>query len=424
MSEDREHVGNLSERVAAQLQSISLPMHDVNGMMRHILDCLGAMRARLEEDAEVSPETLKTFTESCKIILDDMNEFDPIDTESGIKYLISAFPDPRKKRDGRSWLPLHWASAIHSTEPAVMKELIADLPLQLTKGHLHCETTNTLQSSSTSMSGGDEANPAVPNYMGLLPLHLASSLRHPSLQNIQLLVRKAPEALLMPDHRGWLPLHWCAFNNRSTETMQFLLSAQPEAAYEVNKKGKLPFQLSAYNRYTIMMDLLLAENAEAIHALDYNGNTPLHDAAKSLNYEGARKLLAMKPEMNRVRNFREELPIHKVFSFIPPESSRLYHRQFETLKAILNFNPEVAALPDRNDSLPLHLAVFHNCSPQIIEYVHAVYPSATLVRDNQGNLPIHYAGNNAEVKRLLMKSAPQLTKAGITTTFTRFAITS
>lgn len=411
---ERENFGNLSERVENHLQGLSLPMHDINGLMRNIIDSLGALRYRLEEDGETSPETLKTFTESCKIILDDMSGFDPIDNESGLKFLISTFPDPRKKRDGRSWLPLHWASAIHSTEPDVLKELVGDLPIQLKKGHLHCESTISLATEGVSRSASD--------YMGLLPLHLACSLRHPNLQNVQLLVKRCPEALQMPDHRGWLPIHWCAFNNRHSEVMQFLIQSYPDACYEVNKKGKLPFQLAAFNRYTIMMDLLLAENAEAIHGLDYNGNTPLHDAAKSLNYEGCKKLLAMKPEMNRVRNFREELPIHKVFSFIPKDSPRLFHRQFETIKAILNFNPEVSALPDRNNSLPLHLAVFFNCSLEVVQYIHAVYPSATLVRDNQGNLPVHYANSsNVEVKQLLLQASPQLAKAGITTTFSRFA---
>lgn len=409
---ERENFGNLSERVESHLQSLSLPMHDVNGLMRHILDSLGALRSRLEEDGETTPETLKTFSESCKIILDDINGFDPIDNESGLKYLISAFPDSRKKRDGRSWLPLHWASAIHSTEPEVLRELISDLPIQLTKGHLHCETTPL----------NSNPEPASHEYLGLLPLHLACSLRHPNLQNIKLLVKKGPDALRLPDHRGWLPIHWCAFNNRHSEVMQFLIQSYPDACYEVNKKGKLPFQLSAYNRYTIMMDLLLAENAEAIHGLDYNGNTPLHDAAKSLNYEGCKKLLAMKPEMNRARNFKEDLPIHKVFSFIPRDSPRLYHRQFETIKVILNFNPEVAALPNRNNSLPLHLAVFYQCNFEVVQYIHSVYPSATLVRDNQGNMPIHYTNSsNLEVKQLLLQASPQLAKAGITTTFSRFA---
>lgn len=398
----------ISDRVHSHFHSVALPAHDMHHLMRHILDCLGALKVRLEEDVEVAPSMLKTFSESCKLILDHVTDFEPIDNESAIKYLVEAFPDEKKRQDGRSWLPVHFAAAVHSTEPEVMKGMIIERPLQLLKGHLHCDIVAT------------EDTPLHESYKGMLPIHLIVSLRHPNFTNVQLLVRKAPESLSLPDNRGWLPLHWCAFNNRSMEVMQYLLHSYSDAVFEVNKKGKLPFQLAAFNQYTIMMDLLLAENPEAIDGMDYNGNTPLHDAAKSLNHEAAKKLLALKPDLNRTRNFKEDLAIHRVFSFISKDSHRLQHRQFETIKAILNFNPEVAALPDRNDSLPLHLAVFHHCTYEIVEYIYNIYPSAALVKDNHGKVPIQYV-NNAEVKKLLLKSSPPLVRAGITDTFSRFA---
>lgn len=50
---------------------------------------------------------------------------------------------------------------------------------------------------------------------------------------------------------------------------------------------------------------------------------------------------------------------------------------------------------------------------------HAVYPSATLVKDNTGRLPVHYV-NDLDVKRLLMKASAPLSRAGITDSFSRF----
>ena len=100
---------------------------------------------------------------------------------------------------------------------------------------------------------------------------------------------------------------------------------------------------------------------------------------------------------------------------------RLFHRQLETVKALLSVNPEVAALPDRNDSLPLHLAVFHHSPYEVIEYIYNIYPSAALQRDSEGKLPIHYV-TSAAVKKLLMKSSPPLVKAGLTDTFSRFLL--
>jgi hypothetical protein len=48
-----------------------------------------------------------------------------------------------------------------------------------------------------------------------------------------------------------------------------------------------------------------------------------------------------------------------------------------------------------------------------------VYPSATLVKDNTGRLPVHYV-NDAEVRKLLMKASAPLARVGITDSFARF----
>lgn len=123
--------------------------------------------------------------------------------------------------------------------------------------------------------------------------------------------------------------------------------------------------------------------------------------------------------MNTVRNFKEQLPIHRLFSFIPKDSFRLQKRQFECLKTICNINPEVLSFPDRSSQLPLHLAVISQASHEVIEYIYSIYPSGALIRDSYGKLPIHYC-NNAIIKKLLMKASPPLVKVGITDTFSRF----
>lgn len=399
----------LSDRLQVHLRSITLPLHDINGLMRHILDSLATLKGRLAEEAESTPEDINVFTNSCKMLLDDISKFDPIDNESAINFLVDdAFPDDAKRMDGRGWLPVHWAAAIHSTETEVMKKMISERPVHLLKGHLHCIAPT-----------GDGDIPLNDTFRGLLPLHLIVSLRHPNINNIQQLIDKEPSTVSLADHRGWLPIHWCAYNNRHPEVMQYLLKLYPDGAYEVNKKGKLPFQLAAVNTFTLMLDLLLSENPECIDAIDYNGNTPLHDAAKAFNYEGVKKLLLLQPQLNKKKNFREELPLHRAFSFIPKESSRLHHRQFETIKAILSVNPEAAAIPDRDNALPLHLAIFHHSNIEVVEYVYNIYPSATLIQDNQGKLPVHYA-TTSDIRTLLLKSAPPLLKAGITDNFAKY----
>lgn len=396
----------LSDRVDQQFQAVGLPVHDINGMMRHILDCFGALKVRISEEP-FSPALTTTFGNAVRAFVDHITGYDLIDSESGMKFLMESFPDDSKRRDGRNWLPLHWAAAVHNTEPDHLKAILQERPYAVQKGHMPFDNS------------ADE-EPGVLSYRGMLPLHFAVAVKHPILPNIRALINARPDVMELPDQRGWLPIHWCAYNSRSPETLRLLITKFPDGVYIANKKGKLPFQLSAYNRSTDIMEQLYQQNPEAVEGLDYNGNTPLHDAAKSFNTEGLVKLFNYKYDFARIRNFREQLPMHKAFSFIPADSSRLHSRHLETINTLLRMNPETASLPDMNDSLPLHLAVYHNSSYEVVEALYNVFPSATLVKDNTGRLPVHYC-SDLRIKRLLMKTSNPLSKAGMTDSFSRFA---
>lgn len=402
----------LADRVDEHFRTNRLALQDVNGMMRLILDSLGALRYRLQEEETVSHAMINVFGNAVRTIIDDITGYEHIDNESAMKYLFESFPDENKRRDGRNWLPLHWAAAIHNTTTEDIQTIIKERPLAAVKGHMHFMETRTEDQVSDVM-------PEESAYRGLLPIHLICSLKYPIIPSVQALVRASTKSLMYPDNRGFLPMHWCAYNCAVPDCMKLLIRANPDPCFSVNKKGKLPFQLCAYNRCVDMVDLLYVENPESVHGLDYNGNSPMHDAAKSFNYEVIPKLWAHNNELCRVRNFREQLPIHKAFSYIPNGSTRLIFRHLETIKALLKCNPETASLQDSNDSLPLHLAVFYNSSIDVVREIYNVYPSGALVRDSQGKLPIQYV-SNAEVKKLLMKASPPLMKAGLTDSFARF----
>mmetsp|Transcript_15071 Transcript_15071/g.33229 ORF Transcript_15071/g.33229 Transcript_15071/m.33229 type:complete len:311 (-) Transcript_15071:736-1668(-) len=299
----------LSDRVDAHFRHVGLPLHDCNGMMRHILDCLGALKVRLSEEEE-SEALVQVFGGAVGTIVAHITHAEPIDAQSAVTMLLDCFPDDMKRRDGRGWMPLHWAAAVHDTDAGVFQAICAERPVQATKGHLHCT---------------DEV-PGESPYKGLLPIHLAVSVQHPIIANIRNLLEINSDTLALPDHRGWLALHWCAYNCRDADILKLLIRRYGDGVYTSNKKGKLPFQLSAYNRHTEVMEVLYAENQEAAQGMDYNGNTPLHDAAKSFNAEAAATLFRYRSDMGRVRNFKEQLPIHRVFAHIPAGSSRLHAR--------------------------------------------------------------------------------------------------
>eukprot|EP01038_Epipyxis_sp_PR26KG_P011982 gene11982-16038_t len=195
-------------------RELSLSLHDVNGLMRNIIDSLAALKFRLEEDRLVSDAEINVFGNAVKTLVDDITGFDPIDEESGLVHILEAFPDAMKRRDGRSWLPLHWASVIHNTEVQDLQVIIKERPLQLHKGHLHYELTTPATINNKDMPDGDDITHA---YAGLLPLHFAASLKHPVLENIKLLINENPKACSLKDNLDNLPIHHCAFNCRNSD---------------------------------------------------------------------------------------------------------------------------------------------------------------------------------------------------------------
>ncbi|RYH01760.1 hypothetical protein EON65_48170 [archaeon] len=128
-----DYDNSLSDRAIKHLQGLGLPMFETQGLMRHILDCLGTLKVRLEEDSVVAPHLLTIFTDSLKIFADHLSGFDPIDSESGVKYLVQAFPDDNKRRDGRAWLPVHLAAANHNVDPEVLEAVVKERPMHLLK---------------------------------------------------------------------------------------------------------------------------------------------------------------------------------------------------------------------------------------------------------------------------------------------------
>ena len=203
---------------------------------------------------------------------------------------------------------------------------------------------------------------------GLLPLHFVSSLRHPRIDNVRRILAVNTLAPRVADARGWLPLHWAASNCSSIEVLQYLVEMFPRSVAIPTTKSQLPFQCAQSNRTTEIMDYLLDLNPDSLESIDINGNTALHDAAKFLNPENVRKLISLQPDLALTKNFKGQLPIHKMFSFTGDETinKRLHWYQAETLRALMETHPMTIAMPNPEGKLPLHLATYFNCIPDLV----------------------------------------------------------
>jgi ankyrin repeat protein len=419
-------MSTLEERCDDLFHSLGLGAYDCQGMMRHTLDCLGALRVRIKNDKSNANDALKeVFRNACHLMLDCfIDELGNLDDVSATRFLLDAFPDEKKKTDGRGWLPLHWAAVIDITDGDHMAYIIKERPLHaqstiINKKRSEGKMDDNIKSFNDPTDyTEDQYTSKTSSDMELLPLHFAVSLRHPRLANIQHLLNVFPSAVQMADKKGWLPIHWAAKNTSNVDVIKLLLEMHPDSVFEPTNHGQLPFQISLRNRDSEIMDTLLEANSEALIAIDNKGNTCLHDAVKYCNPYGVKKLLDAHPELVLTRNFdRDELPIHRLFHYISKDSKRLQWYQVEVLRILIEHNPETVAMTDKEGSLPIHLAVYFNSNIEIIELLVSTYPSGSLLRDNFNKLPLHYT-EDPKVQRLLMGTgAAPLRELGVTNSF-------
>ncbi len=188
--------------------------------------------------------------------------------------------------------------------------------------------------------------------------------------------------------------------------------------------GQLPLLLSGHNRRAEVMDELLDGNPDAIDSVDLKGNTLLHYNARYCNPEGAKRALEINPELAILKNFNEELPVHQAFEFIKRNDKKSRWRQLELLRIILDENPETVSQADLQGNLPLHLAVGFNAAYEVCEVLYNVYPSAALLTDGDGNLPVSYcAKDDKELQNLLFGTRNKpLQKMGLTSSFASFSV--
>ena len=175
------------------------------------------------------------------------------------------------------------------------------------------------------------------------------------------------------------------------------------------------------NKRAEVIDLVLAPNPDAVDSVDVQGNTALHYAAMYCNPISAKRLIFQNPDVATHKNFKDQMPIHKAFSFIHETQSRLRWKQLELVRIILDENPETVSQRDKKGRLPLHLAVHFDSAIEIIEAVYSIYPTAALIADLEGHLPIHFT-TNATVQRLLLGASKPLQQVGITSSFAQFSV--
>lgn len=472
----------IGDRTDLLFEFLGIGGYDCQGMMRHILDCLGALRVRVGEDhSGLTPALKEVFRSACNVFLEYIcDEENTVDDGSAIRYLLDAFPDDRKRVDGRGWLPLHFAAAIDTTKEEHLLSIARDRPLVAMMTHvlalkkvkevkersLGWDTVGLGLGGEKSGDLGDSKNDveAEGGYViqeyddtyddeeytspviegggdgGRGLSSDGSPSRTPGGKR-----RQTPKGM------GLVPLHFiCSLRHPRIATLKHLVSINPDAVRVADAKGWLPLHWAARNcSSTVIIEYLLEKFPQSAFTPTLKGQLPFLISMQNRDTDIMECLLRANPDAIDSIDNKGNTGLHEAVRWcnpaatlrllahspalimsknfneqIPihrlfvhlPDSKRLRWHQLEVLRILIEHTPECVTVKDKYGCVALHLAAYYNTSLEAVSLLRSVYPSATLIYDYQNKLPVHYT-TDKQIKRALMNVAEPLAATGITSSF-------
>lgn len=222
------------------------------------------------------------------------------------RTLLQAGPQAALVADGRGHLPIHLHSLRADREQSVglLPLLLEATPKALTTAdltngrlllHMACSFAGRAAYLDILLKAAPETILLADNN-GNLPLHLLASAPHPkgSLAAVRLLVGAAPAAVTTTNHLGCYPLHFASAWRCRRGVAKFLLRAAPQVAVMTNRAGETPFHM--YGSQVLQRDwcsqgflvMLLRAAPHVLFAPDNEGCWP--KLLPLLDFPQARKL--------------------------------------------------------------------------------------------------------------------------------------
>jgi len=232
---------------------------------------------------------------------------------------------------------------------------------------------------------------------------------------MQSLVQAWPDAVRVPDKRGYLPLHYaCSKGKCNLEMIQYLIQCWPESVQCRCTGGALPLHLacksssrqSNKNLLPVIQTLLEAW-PDSVRELDDQGFLPLHYACNNNGAEDdvIQYLVRACPDACHIPvKSHDILPLHLV---LRSSTTRL----LETIRLLLEAGPDAVRKPDSRGLLPLHYACERGGTHDVIQFLIEQWPLSLSTKTKDGNLPLHFALLNnkklsLETIQLLVQACP------------------
>ncbi len=270
-----------------------------------------------------------------------------------------------------------------------------DQSLRLIKAQRWVELRSYLSSPKFS----DEVT-SFPKISPCTILHVACDIPSVPLDIVVSLLQVFPQAVLVEDEDGNLPIHnVCALVTSRPDLVHLLLNACPETSFVPSREGQeLPF-------YLLMSHCV--QNKGLKNALDLLTSLPptliyndevsvLHQVCNCLLPEAiCHKIVDLYPNICKISNKGSTL-LHIMCS----------HRNStpSVIEKVISICPENCAMQDENGNLPLHLVNSQQHSLEIMRILMGHDPSALLVQNSSGQIPLvssFIRSSSRKVKELL-----------------------
>lgn len=345
------------------------------------------------------------------------------------QFLVDAHPDALCILDGRDgWGPLHYAA--HNTHLDLIELLVQNHPgcaSILTNDHqtaLHLLTPKLQISHLSTLRILSQAYPEAcliqSHPQKLTPLHLICRRGDDmELELLQELLETDSSAAAVQDQEEYLPLHHACERGAPVPVIAALLEAYPAAAQATTRKNDTALSLACTcNVSTETVQLLLQANPQALELRNDYGFGPLHCVCRAyLPRMGiVQALLEASPSLVLMKTNGGETPVHLacsnagayvgVLQLLTDTHAKLTGTTEDASPAnsMLQLQEETTRMTNKIGNTPLHDACFRNSPLEHMETLAKAHPEWIFVRNNAGYTPLQILCKSGRIDETIVKS--------------------
>jgi ankyrin repeat protein len=360
---------------------------DEDGLRSHVLNCVGALVYFQKKFEKLKDCNDNVGYAKRRVFWQSLFQFasfaeNELVVNEALDTVFESFP--RDSKDGKSWLPLHFAVSLEQSNPA--------------------DISSILLSNTNSIKMGSDCRLINPCHL----LAMSKSQNLKVLHQFQMYNYRMGSSITA---NGCTPLHIAACDSNNISFVEELIRIHPPALRMLNTSGETPFEMVFANTNCMAPKIL-------------------------------KKFLQIDPGLLRIRNevLNNELPIHRCVEQGDNPNA------LEFLSILLEANHDLANAPNSEGLLPIHFAArystvevmkvlydyseasFSELVPfygsvahqavnghklDILKYIHGINPELLCMVDNDGRTPLLDAVSNPKSNCEFIKAVYALAPTAI-----------